>query len=161
MENTQTEKVKKKKPRDTRIIDAKIARKKKMMIQALEATLGVVAPAMVMAKVNRRDHYDYLASDPKYAAAVEDQIERTLDFAETNLYKQIEAGQVQATIFYLKSKGKHRGYQEQTTIDHTSSDGSMKPTIIELVPQPDLVIEHQAPEDAEIMPIKDKREILE
>jgi hypothetical protein len=27
----------------------------------------------------------------------------------------------------------------------------MKPTIIELVPQPELVIEHQAPEDAEII----------
>lgn len=156
MQNTQKE-TKKKKPRDTRLVDAKVARKKRMMIQALEATLGVVAPAIRMAKIHRRDHYDWLKKDPKYAEAVEDQMERTLDFAETNLYKQIESGQVQATIFFLKTKGKHRGYVEQTTIDHTSSDGTMKPTVIELVPQANLVVEQELT-DAEI--VEDKREIL-
>lgn len=109
--------------------------RKRMMLDALEKTLGVIAPAAKMCKLNRNQHYQWLKDDSEYKQSVEDQIERTLDFAETNLYKQIESGQVQATIFFLKSKGKKRGYVEQTVIDHTSSDGSMKPTIIELVPQ--------------------------
>ena len=115
--------------------------RKKMMLEALEKTLGVIAPAAKMCKVNRIQHYQWLKEDPEYKQSVEDQMERTLDFAETNLYKQIESGQTQATIFFLKTRGKERGYVEHSVIDHTSSDGSLKPTVIELVPQPELTVE--------------------
>jgi hypothetical protein len=40
-----------------------------------------------------------------------------LDFAESQLYKQIKDGSTTATIFYLKTKGKQRGYVERQQID--------------------------------------------
>ena len=39
-----------------------------------------------------------------------------LDFAESQLHKQIQNGEVSSTIFYLKTKGKKRGYIERQEI---------------------------------------------
>ena len=36
-----------------------------------------------------------------------------LDFAESQLHKQIKDGNPSSTIFYLKTKGKNRGYYEK------------------------------------------------
>jgi hypothetical protein len=44
-----------------------------------------------------------------------------LDFAESQLHKQIQSGEVSSTIFYLKTKGKKRGYVERSEVDHSGS----------------------------------------
>ncbi len=49
-----------------------------------------------------------------------------MDFAESQLYKQIKEGSTAATIFYLKTKGKKRGYIERQEIEHNGSV-SVKP----------------------------------
>ena len=54
-----------------------------------------------------------------------------LDFAESQLHKQISEGNTTATIFLLKTKGKKRGYIERQEIQH---DGSIKSTLIEWNP---------------------------
>lgn len=111
----------------------KTEQRQAMMIKALKKTLGVVTPALKAAQVSRHLHYRWLREDEEYKKKVEQCLEAALDFAETNLYKQIEAGQTQATIFLLKTRGKNRGYVEKQEIDHTSSDGTLKPQVIELV----------------------------
>ena len=47
-----------------------------------------------------------------------------IDFAETHLKEQIEKGSTPATIFYLKTRGKKRGYGE--SLDITSGDEPIK-----------------------------------
>ena len=42
-----------------------------------------------------------------------------LDFAETSLHEQIKDKVPSSTIFYLKTKGKRRGYIETTSIEVT------------------------------------------
>ena len=54
-----------------------------------------------------------------------------LDFAESQLHKQISEGNTTATIFLLKTKGKKRGYVERQEIVH---DNQIKSTIIEWTP---------------------------
>ena len=44
-----------------------------------------------------------------------------LDFAESQLHSQIKDGSTSATIFYLKTKGKKRGYVEKQELDLTSA----------------------------------------
>jgi hypothetical protein len=44
-----------------------------------------------------------------------------LDFAESSLHKQIQSGVPASTIFYLKTRGKGRGYIERQEI--TGRDG--------------------------------------
>ena len=51
-----------------------------------------------------------------------------------NLIMQAREGNLTAAIFYLKTKA---GWKETQVVDNTSSDGSLKPVLIELV-APDL-----------------------
>ena len=89
---------------------------KKAMIQALEKSLGVVTTACKSVDINRSTHYDWLKTDKEYKKQVEDIENIALDFAESQLHKQIKEGNTSATIFYLKTKGKNRGYVERQEI---------------------------------------------
>lgn len=90
---------------------------KKAMIEALEKSLGIVTTACKIVGIDRGTHYLWLKKDKKYRAAVESIDDMTLDFAESKLHKQIEQGDTTATIFFLKTKGKKRGYIEKSEVD--------------------------------------------
>lgn len=92
---------------------------KSKMIAALEKTLGVVTSAAKIANIDRTIHYDWLKSDPEYKQRVESIKDIALDFAESQLHKQIQDGEVSSTIFYLKTQGKNRGYIERTELEHS------------------------------------------
>lgn len=87
------------------------------MIEAMEKSLGVVTTAAKLAGIARSTHYGWMESEPEYRAAIEAVGEMALDFAESQLHKQIQEGEVASTIFYLKTKGKKRGYVERTEIN--------------------------------------------
>lgn len=87
------------------------------MIEALEKSLGVVTTAVKQVGIARSTHYDWMNNDPDYKAAVEDIADIALDFAESKLHKQIDKEDTIATIFYLKTKGKKRGYIEKAEMD--------------------------------------------
>ena len=80
------------------------------MIEALEKTLGVVTPACKMAQIDRKTHYRWLKEDEDYRVAVEEMDNVALDFAESALHEQIKDGTPSSTMFYLKTKGKKRGF---------------------------------------------------
>jgi len=89
----------------------------KAMIDALEQSLGIVTTACKMVDIDRQTHYNWLREDEDYKAAVDSIQDITLDFAESQLHKQIKDGEVTSTIFYLKTKGKKRGYVERVEQD--------------------------------------------
>ncbi len=89
---------------------------KKALIDALEKSLGVVTSACKSVGLNRSTYYDYYNSDPEFKKSVDELSNIALDFAESNLHKQIKDGNTSATIFYLKTKGKRRGYVERQEI---------------------------------------------
>jgi hypothetical protein len=91
--------------------------KQKAVIEALEKSLGVVTTACKLVGVDRTVHYDWLKSNVTYRKAVRDIENVALDFAETHLHKQIAKGNPLSTMFYLKCKGKKRGYIEQNNIE--------------------------------------------
>lgn len=93
--------------------------KKEAMIKALEKTLGIVTSACTLAKVSRSQHYHWLKQDPEYKQRVTDLENIALDFAESHLHELIKEGSPAATIFFLKTKGKRRGYVETTSIEVT------------------------------------------
>ena len=86
---------------------------KKGMVEALEKSLGVVTSACKSVGISRETHYRWLREDETYKNEVESISDIALDFAETQLQKQIKEGSTAATIFYLKTKGKKRGYIER------------------------------------------------
>jgi hypothetical protein len=86
---------------------------KKAILQALEKSLGVVTTACKKVGIGRTQYYNWLKDDEEFAKEVDDIQNIALDFAESQLHKQIGDGNTSATIFYLKTKGKKRGYIER------------------------------------------------
>jgi hypothetical protein len=95
--------------------------RKKAFIDALEKSLGVVTIACRSIGLHRSTFYDWMRDDPDFKSLVDDLNEVTLDFAESELHKQIRDGSTAATIFYLKTKGKKRGYIERSDINMTTN----------------------------------------
>ena len=101
--------------------------KKVAMIKALGTTFGNVSKAIANLEsndytVSRTQHYKWLKEDEEYAQAVEDASDKTLDLVEAALINQVKNGSVQATMFYLKTKGRNRGYNEKLDVDITSGE---------------------------------------
>jgi hypothetical protein len=95
---------------------------KAAMIEALIKSLGIVTTACRQVDISRETHYRWYRRDKKYKTSVDDIEDIALDFAESKLHKQIEKEDTAATIFYLKTKGKRRGYIERQEL--TGADGS-------------------------------------
>ena len=100
--------------------------KKESILEALEKSLGVVTMACKSADVPRSTYYKWLKEDEEFAKAVKDIENIALDFGESQLHKQIKDGNTSATIFFLKTKGKKRGYIERSELDLTSGDEPIK-----------------------------------
>ena len=96
---------------------AQMEQQKKQMLEALERSLGIVTTACNAVGIGRTTHYRWMKDDPDYKQAVKDIDNRTLDFAESHLHKLIKEGNPAATIFFLKTKGKGRGYVERQEIE--------------------------------------------
>ena len=105
---------------------------KRLMIEALEKSLGILTVACREVGIARSTHYDWYSKDEQYKMMVDDVQDIALDFAEGELHKQIKNGEVSSTIFYLKTKGKKRGYIEKQEIDHS---GSIDTRPIQYAPQ--------------------------
>lgn len=109
--------------------------KKEIMLTCLKNSMGIVSTACEKADIARKTHYEWYNNDPDYSAAVDAIQESCIDFAESKLMELIngakhevatakgEVLQIQdgpnptACIFYLKTKGKKRGYVEKSELD--------------------------------------------
>lgn len=90
------------------------AKNKAAILIVLENTLGVVTTACKQSGIPRPTFYNWVRLDEKFAEDVESVQDVALDFAESQLFKQIKLDIPSSTIFYLKTKGKKRGYIERT-----------------------------------------------
>jgi len=95
---------------------------KKAILESLEKSLGVVTTACKSVGIGRTTFYTYYNEDEEFKKAVDDIGNVALDFAESQLHKQIGDGNSSATIFYLKTKGKKRGYIERSELDLTADE---------------------------------------
>ena len=89
---------------------------KKEILEALEKTLGNVTTACKMVGIGRTTFYDWMNNDEEFKKEVDDIQNVTLDYVEGKLINQIRQDNVTSIIFYLKTKGKGRGYVERQEI---------------------------------------------
>ena len=94
--------------------------KKKIFIEALTFSHYVIQPALDTAQINRGTYCRWLHNEAKFKEMVEATKESSIDFVERKLYKNISVCKEISTIFYLKTRAKHRGYVEATQLDITS-----------------------------------------
>ena len=67
--------------------------------------------------ISRKTFYEWKEKKKKLAEGLEAAEESIIDFAESKLVEHINNDDVQALIFFLRTKGKKRGYVEKTETD--------------------------------------------
>ena len=109
-------------PKQTELVKKNIADNKVKLLEALEKSMGVVTAGCFNAGIGRATYYEYINTDESFAQAVLDLQNVALDFAETALMGNISKGREASIIFYLKTKGKGRGYVEKVQLDVTNTN---------------------------------------
>ena len=94
---------------------------KETLLKHLEQNIGNISMACHFAKCSRSTFYRYYNDDESFQQKVDDIGELAIDICESELWKQIKDGNVPCILFYLKTKGKKRGYVERQEL--TGLDG--------------------------------------
>ncbi len=63
--------------------------------------------------IDRTTPYRWMREDDEYSDKVKELLNVSLDFVEGKLFEAIAENNIAAIIFYLKTKGKVRGYVER------------------------------------------------
>jgi hypothetical protein len=95
--------------------------KKQKVLKALEETHGVVTEACKKAGLARGQFYVYMNNDEKFKKKVEEIQDSAIDYVESQLFKNIRKGNITGQIFYLKTKGKNRGYVERQEVQQETT----------------------------------------
>lgn len=93
------------------------------IIEALEKNGGFVSTTAEALNVTPQAIYKRIKSSKRLRQALTDIETKHLDFAESKLLKKIKNDDLGAICFYLKCKGKDRGYVERQQLEHTGKDG--------------------------------------
>ena len=97
--------------------------RKQAVIEQLKESLGIVTTACINAGIDRSTFYEWMKNDAEFAKAVDDIEDVTLDFVEGKLLQNVKDNDTQSILFYLKTKGKRRGYTERTEIQADITSG--------------------------------------
>ena len=91
------------------------------IIEALREKHGNLSAASRYLNCSRDTIRRYIDLYPTVKAVADEERETLIDFAENQLFKQVQDGNITAIIFTLKTIGKHRGYVERQEL--TGADG--------------------------------------
>lgn len=87
--------------------------KKQKFLEALAQGYGIIATACEAIGIGRSTYYRWYNADPEFREKVDEITETQVDFVESKLMQSINANDTTAIIFYLKTKGKKRGYSDK------------------------------------------------
>lgn len=100
---------------------------KAALLQALINSLGIVTPACKEVGISRDRFYTYYNEDADFKAAVDDIQNVQTDFVEGQLFKKIKEGSEKSILFYMRYRGKQRGYTD--SVDLTSAGKQLSPEV--------------------------------
>lgn len=93
-----------------------IQKDKEKLLNSLKECSGIVTFACEKVGLSRQTFYRWYREDAEFKERVDAINELQIDVAEASLLKKIQKGDTTAIIFYLKTKGKDRGYSERREI---------------------------------------------
>lgn len=106
-------------------------RDKEKFLEVFANNLGNVQDSCKSAGISRATYYVWKSNDEEFAQAVEEIQEGLIDLAESKLLENINSGKTNEILFYLKTKGKYRGYVERQEI--TGADGMPAKIEVEII----------------------------
>ena len=86
-----------------------LTKEQKEFLRILKNALGITSLAIQEYGIKKTEYEEWL-DNPIFEEEVNKIGEMTLDFVENQLIKEIRNGNMQAIQYYLKTKGKKRGY---------------------------------------------------
>tara|TARA_R100000808_G_scaffold2380_1_gene9556 strand:- start:1489 stop:1839 length:351 start_codon:yes stop_codon:yes gene_type:complete len=93
--------------------------KKDIFLKALKNNLGHITKACEAAKIHRRTYYSWIDKDENFKDDCDAVNEGMIDYVQSKLLDNIDNNDTTAIIFFLKTKGKSRGYDEKHQIELT------------------------------------------
>ena len=93
--------------------ESKTKRLKEQFIKAYAEEKGFISEVCKAVGISRQTFYRWKKNDKTFNEIVGDIEEGLIDFVESKLFKRIEKEDITAIIFFLKTKGKSRGYVER------------------------------------------------
>ena len=98
------------------------------ILAAMDDCGGIISVVARRLGVKRDTVAKYIRENPVLQERVASECETFTDVAESSLMRLIREGNVAATIFYLKTKAKSRGYIERQEVQN------VQPSTIEITP---------------------------
>ena len=96
-------------------------KKKKLFLAIFEKKQTNISEACKAVVIGRQTFYRWMKDDEEFKAQIVAIEEGLIDWAESQLRKSMKDGQYVPTIFFLKTKGKKRGYIEKTEHEHSGA----------------------------------------
>lgn len=96
---------------------SKIEKKLERFPAVLALNAGNIAETCKKLKIARTTYAKHYNEDKDFRLACDTVQEELLDLVESKALELINEKNTQMIIFYLKTKGKHRGYIERTEVD--------------------------------------------
>ena len=87
--------------------------RQELFLKHFRESHGIVSYACQKVGITRACYYKWRDSDLKFKECAEEVEEETIDVVESKLLSAINNDDLTAIIFYLKTKGKKRGYVER------------------------------------------------
>lgn len=85
------------------------------LLRALRDNLGIVSDACSELKISVKVYHQYMIDSEEFREATHLLNDYVLDFGEKQLFDLMKNGNAPATMFFLKTKAKDRGYGEKST----------------------------------------------
>lgn len=114
-------------------------KRKENFLKAFELSAGNVSIACAKAGIVRDTFYIWKKSDEEFKERVTDITESLLDMAETILLKGVKEGKTAELLFFLKTKGKKRGYVERVEHDINDVTELMRKNTADLFPDAEIL----------------------
>lgn len=95
----------------------KLRYKKEDLIEACKGSMGICESARAKLGISRRAFYNYRKRWPEIQQTLDDELQRGLDYAESQLMQLIKGKDFRAISFYLERKGKERGWSQQQQVN--------------------------------------------
>ena len=80
-----------------------------LFLEVLEKSLGIISLALQKTEISRETYEGWL-KNVDFKQRLDRISETSVDYVENKLLQQINQGDLSAIQFYLKTKGKKRGY---------------------------------------------------
>lgn len=126
------------------------AKRKTAFLQVFGKKAGIITATCKAVGISRNTFYEWLKADKSFAIDVTELNEQQIDFTESKLMSKIRSGNMTAIIFFLKCKGKARGWVERQEL--TGAAGA------DLIP-PDVEARRETERISELMRDPDYRRI--